>query len=49
MLASILPQWAIDYGTDLIFIAGAMAAFVYVIKRVVGFLRAAKDEVVDDE
>ena len=48
MIASILPDLWIDYGTDLIFIAAVMAAVVYVIKRVIGFLRRAKDEVEDD-
>ena len=49
MIASILPDLWIDYGTDLIFIAATMAALVYVIKRVIGFLKQAKEEVTDDD
>ena len=48
MIASILPDSFVDYATDLIFIAATMAAVVYVIKRVLGFLKRAKDEVEDD-
>ena len=49
MIASLLPDKFIDYGTDVVFIAAVMAAIVYVIKRLIGFLRAAKDEVADDD
>ncbi len=48
MIASILPDEFVDYATDLIFIAATMAAVVYVVKRVIGFLRRAKDEVEGD-
>lgn len=48
MFASLLPDEFIEYATDLVFIAAFMAAVVYVIKRVIGFLRRAKDEVEDD-
>ncbi len=49
LLASILPDLWIDYGTDLIFIAATMAAIVYVVKRLIGFLRRAEKEVTDDD
>ena len=49
MIASILPDLWIDYGTDLVFIAAVMASIVYVVKRVIGFLQAAKDEVTEDD
>ncbi len=49
MIASVLPDWVVDYGTDLVFIAATMAAIVYVIKRVIGFLQKAKDEVTEDD
>ena len=39
MIASVLPDEWIDYGTDLVFIAAVMAAIVYVMKRVIGFLK----------
>ena len=47
MIASILPDLWIDYGTDLVFIAAVMAAIVYVIKRVYGIVKRAKDEAND--
>ena len=49
LFASILPDEFVDYATDLIFIAATMAAIVYVIKRVIGFLQRAKHEVDDDD
>ena len=49
MLASILPELWVDYGTDLVFIAAVMGSFVYVVKRVVGFLQRAKHEVTEDD
>ncbi len=49
MIASILPDKFIDYGTDVVFIAALMAAIVYVIKRLIGFLKQAKEEVTDDD
>ena len=48
MFASLLPDSFIEWATDLVFIAAFMAAVVYVVKRVLGFLRRAKDEVEDD-
>ena len=48
MFASLLPDDFIEYATDLVFIAAFMAAVVYVVKRVIGFLKRAKDEVDDD-
>ena len=47
MFASLLPDSFIEWATDLVFIAAFMAAVVYVVKRVIGFLQRAKDEVDD--
>ena len=48
MIASLLPDIFIDYGTDLVFIAAVIAGMVYLIKRILGVMKAAKDEVEDD-
>lgn len=48
MIASLLPDKFIDYGTDVVFIAAVIAGTVYLVKRVWGVLRAAKDEVEDE-
>ena len=48
MIASILPDLWIDYGTDLIFISAVIAGTVYLIKRVYGVVKRAKDEASDD-
>ncbi len=48
MLGSVLPDSFIDYGTDLIFIAAVLAGMVYLIKRVWGVLKRAKEEVEDE-
>jgi len=45
MFGSLLPDKFIDYGTDLVFIAAVVAGMVYLIKRVWGVLKRAKDEV----
>ncbi len=47
MFASLLPDKFIDYGTDLVFIAAVIAGVVYLIKRVYGVVKRAKDEAVD--
>jgi len=47
VFASLLPDSFIEWATDLVFIAAFMAAVVYVVKRVIGFLQRAKDEVDD--
>jgi hypothetical protein len=49
MFASLLPDSFIEYATDIVFIAAFMAAVVYVVKRLIGFMQRAKDEVDDDE
>jgi len=49
VIASVLPDKWIDYGTDLVFIAAVMASIVYVVKRVIGFLQRAKDEATHDD
>ncbi len=48
MIASLLPDIFIDYGTDLVFIAAVIAGGVYLIKRLIGVMKRAKDEVEDD-
>jgi len=49
MFASILPDEFIEYATDLVFIAAFMAAIVYVVKRLVGFSKRARDEADDGD
>ena len=44
MFASLLPDEFIEYATDLVFIAAFMAAIVYVVKRVIGFLQLRKEK-----
>ena len=44
MIASFLPDNLIEYGTDIVFIAAFIAAVVYVVKRLYGVLKRAKDE-----
>ncbi len=43
-MASFLPDSFIEYGTDAVFIAAFIAAVVYVVKRLYGVLKRAKDE-----
>jgi len=44
MFASLLPDEFIEYATDLVFIAAFMAAIVYVVKRLIGFLQLRKEK-----
>ena len=43
-MASFLPDSLIEWGTDIVFIAAFMAAIVYVVKRVIGFLQLRKEK-----
>jgi hypothetical protein len=47
MMGSILPDSFIDYGTDVVFIAAVIAAFLYIGKRLWGFIKEAR-EVTDE-
>jgi hypothetical protein len=49
MIASILPEWVIDYGTDVVFIAAVVAAMVYIGKRIWAFVKEAREAVDDDD
>ncbi len=44
MMASFLPDSLIEWGTDIVFIAAFMAAVVYVVKRLIGFLQLRKEK-----
>ena len=43
-MASFLPDSLIEWGTDIVFIAAFMAAVVYVVKRLIGFLKRTKEK-----
>ena len=43
MIGSILPEWVIDYGTDVVFIAAVAAAILYIGKRIRGFIIEARE------
>jgi hypothetical protein len=49
MIASILPDSVIEWGTDIVFIAALIAALLYVGKRAWGFMKEAREAVDDDE
>ena len=49
MIASLLPDSFIDYGTDVVFIAAVVAAILFISKRVWGFIQEAREVVDDDE
>ena len=44
MISSLLPDSLIEWGTDIVFIAAFMAAVVYVVKRLIGFLQLRKEK-----
>lgn len=48
-MGSILPDSVIEWGTDLVFIAAVMAAVVYVVRRLIGFIQEAREATDGDD